>query len=84
MFPQVNKGVSKALDAKGGSLDAKGSSENEKTFSENESKEVYLKLLPNPSHLETVAPVVVGYCRAQIDIAYNGDESKIIPILIRF
>ena len=36
MFPQVNKGVSKALDAKGGSLDAKGSSENEKTFSENE------------------------------------------------
>lgn len=54
----------------------------QKTFSENESKEVYLKLLPNPSHLETVAPVVVGYCRAQIDIAYEGDESKIIPILI--
>ncbi|EQC46070.1 2-oxoglutarate dehydrogenase E1 component [Bacteriovorax sp. Seq25_V] len=54
----------------------------QKTFSEKESQEVYLKLLPNPSHLETVAPVVVGYCRAQIDIAYEGDESKIIPIII--
>lgn len=45
-------------------------------------KEVYLKLLPNPSHLETVSPVVTGYARAQIDIAYNGDEDKIIPIVI--
>ncbi|AYF44913.1 oxoglutarate dehydrogenase (succinyl-transferring), E1 component [Halobacteriovorax sp. BALOs_7] len=45
-------------------------------------KEVYLKLLPNPSHLETVSPVATGYARAQIDIAYEGDESKIIPIVI--
>ncbi len=45
-------------------------------------KDVYLKLLPNPSHLEAVAPVAVGYCRAQIDIAYKGDEDKIIPIII--
>jgi hypothetical protein len=35
MFPQVNKGVSKALDAKGGSLDAKGSSENENGLNSN-------------------------------------------------
>lgn len=45
-------------------------------------KEVYLKLLPNPSHLETVSPVATGYARAQIDINYKGDESKIIPIVI--
>lgn len=45
-------------------------------------QEVYLKILPNPSHLEAVPPVVNGYCRAQIDIAYQKDESKIIPIII--
>lgn len=45
-------------------------------------KDVYLKLLPNPSHLEAVAPVAVGYCRAQVDIAYEGNEDKIIPIII--
>ncbi len=44
-------------------------------------KDVTLKILPNPSHLETVSPVVNGYCRAQIDIAYQ-DESKIIPVVI--
>ncbi|EPZ51146.1 oxoglutarate dehydrogenase (succinyl-transferring), E1 component [Bacteriovorax sp. BAL6_X] len=47
-----------------------------------DNSEVYLKLLPNPSHLETVSPVATGYARAQIDIAYGGDESKIIPIVI--
>jgi len=45
-------------------------------------QEVYLKLLPNPSHLEAVAPVVNGYCRAQIDIEYGNDSSKILPIII--
>jgi 2-oxoglutarate dehydrogenase E1 component len=45
-------------------------------------EEVYLKLLPNPSHLEAVAPVVSGYCRSQVDLAHGGDESKILPIVI--
>ncbi len=45
-------------------------------------QEVYLKILPNPSHLEAVAPVVNGYCRSQVDFAYNKDESKILPIII--
>ena len=45
-------------------------------------QEVYVKLLPNPSHLETVAPVAIGYCRAQLDNHYNGDLSKVIPIII--
>ncbi len=45
-------------------------------------QEVYLKILPNPSHLEAVAPVVNGYCRAQVDIEYKNDVSKIVPIII--
>ncbi len=44
--------------------------------------DVVLKILPNPSHLEAVAPVVLGYNRSQIDIAYEGDTSKIVPIVI--
>lgn len=45
-------------------------------------KEVSVKLLPNPSHLETVAPVAVGYARALHDLYYGKDNSKMIPILI--
>ncbi len=45
-------------------------------------KKVYVKLAPNPSHLEAVDPVVLGYSRAQIDDEYQGDFSKVIPILI--
>jgi 2-oxoglutarate dehydrogenase E1 component len=45
-------------------------------------QEVFVKLLPNPSHLETVAPVAIGYCRAQLDNHYNGDLTKVIPIII--
>jgi 2-oxoglutarate dehydrogenase E1 component len=48
----------------------------------NNNQEVYLKLLPNPSHLEAVAPVVNGYCRAQVDMEYNDDASKVLPIII--
>ncbi|MEP6513577.1 MAG: 2-oxoglutarate dehydrogenase E1 component [Parafilimonas sp.] len=45
-------------------------------------KNVHLKLMPNPSHLEAVDPVVVGFSRAKADILYNGDYDKILPILI--
>lgn len=45
-------------------------------------KEVYVKLLPNPSHLEAVNPVVLGYNRAQCDIVYGEDTTKIVPIVI--
>lgn len=45
-------------------------------------KEVFVKLLPNPSHLETVAPVAIGYCRALEDNHYDNDQSKVIPIII--
>lgn len=45
-------------------------------------KKVYVKLAPNPSHLEAVDPVVLGYTRAQIDDEYRGDKKKAIPIVI--
>ena len=51
-------------------------------FKTNDGKEVYLKLAPNPSHLEAVDPVVLGYTRAQIDDEYKGDLKKALPILI--
>jgi len=45
-------------------------------------KKIYLKLAPNPSHLEAVDPVVLGYTRAQIDDEYRGDMSKAVPVII--
>jgi 2-oxoglutarate dehydrogenase E1 component len=45
-------------------------------------KKVYLKLAPNPSHLEAVDPVVEGYVRAKADRLYKYDYTKIVPILI--
>jgi 2-oxoglutarate dehydrogenase E1 component len=48
----------------------------------NNGKKVHLSLVPNPSHLEAVDPVVEGLTRAKIDFKYNGDYKKIAPILI--
>jgi 2-oxoglutarate dehydrogenase E1 component len=45
-------------------------------------KNVYLKLMQNPSHLEAVDPVVLGFARAKADVLYNNDFSKVLPILI--
>jgi 2-oxoglutarate dehydrogenase E1 component len=45
-------------------------------------KKVYLQLSPNPSHLEAVNPVVLGYCRAKADVLYKSDFDKVLPILI--
>jgi 2-oxoglutarate dehydrogenase E1 component len=45
-------------------------------------KQVYLKLAPNPSHLEAVNPVVEGYVRAKGDRIYKYDYTKIVPVLI--
>lgn len=47
-----------------------------------EGKSVHLSLVPNPSHLEAVDPVVEGIVRSKIDMKYNKDFSKIAPILI--
>jgi 2-oxoglutarate dehydrogenase E1 component len=45
-------------------------------------KTMHLKLMPNPSHLEAVDPVVVGFARAKADVLYESDFDKILPILI--
>jgi 2-oxoglutarate dehydrogenase E1 component len=45
-------------------------------------KELKMNLVPNPSHLETVAPVAQGISRAKIDKIYNGNNSKLLPIIV--
>ena len=70
------------LDQTMGSGDVKyhmGFSSEVTTFKD---KKVNLKLMPNPSHLEAVDPVVLGFARAKADVMYNSDLSKILPILI--
>lgn len=43
---------------------------------------IKLNLSPNPSHLEAVDAVVEGIARAKINNDYEGDEGKVMPILI--
>ena len=43
---------------------------------------VRIDLLPNPSHLETVGPLVEGVARARIDNFCQGDFSSLTPIII--
>ena len=45
-------------------------------------KSVHLKLSPNPSHLETVNPVVEGFIRAKAELLYNSNFDKVLPIII--
>lgn len=45
-------------------------------------KKIDLKLVPNPSHLESVDPIVQGFSRAKADILFQSDYDKILPILI--
>ena len=45
-------------------------------------EEVKINLVPNPSHLETVAALVQGITRAKIDNTYNNDSKKVLPIVV--
>lgn len=45
-------------------------------------KEVNVQLLPNPSHLEAVNPVVAGYARGKSDTLYDNNKSDVLPIII--
>jgi 2-oxoglutarate dehydrogenase E1 component len=45
-------------------------------------KTIHVKLTPNPSHLEAVDPVVLGYSRAKADVMYNSEFDSVLPILI--
>jgi 2-oxoglutarate dehydrogenase E1 component len=44
--------------------------------------EVKLNIVPNPSHLESSAPIIEGVSRARIDQIYDGDLNKLVPIII--
>lgn len=44
-------------------------------------EKVKINLTPNPSHLETVAALVEGICRAKVDIEYQN-YNKVLPIVI--
>jgi len=45
-------------------------------------KQITMNLVPNPSHLETVGAVAEGIARAKIEEDYNGDSSKILPVVV--
>ncbi len=54
----------------------------ENEFETDKGRKVKLSLMPNPSHLETVSPLVQGMARSRIDSRYDGDYSKVSPIVI--
>ncbi|TLX73429.1 2-oxoglutarate dehydrogenase E1 component [Labilibacter sediminis] len=45
-------------------------------------KQVRVNLAPNPSHLETVGPIIEGITRSKINNKYDEDYSKAIPVII--
>ncbi|HEY0978870.1 MAG TPA: 2-oxoglutarate dehydrogenase E1 component, partial [Flavobacteriales bacterium] len=45
-------------------------------------KKVTLTLSPNPSHLESVGPVVQGISRAIIERHHGFDNTKVVPVII--
>lgn len=45
-------------------------------------KKIHLKLCPNPSHLETVGPIVEGFARSKADVLYESEYDRVMPILI--
>jgi len=45
-------------------------------------KTININLSPNPSHLETVGPVIEGIARAKQDSLYTNDFSKVLPITV--
>ncbi len=45
-------------------------------------KRYYIKVAPNPSHLESVDPVVLGFVRGKDDVVYHSQGTKIMPILV--
>jgi len=47
-----------------------------------EGRKVLLNIVPNPSHLESSAPLIEGVSRARIDHIYDGDNNRVVPIII--
>ena len=45
-------------------------------------KQINMNIAPNPSHLETVGAIVQGITRAKLEKQFDGDTSKVLPILV--
>ena len=43
---------------------------------------IFMNLAPNPSHLESVGPVVQGIARAKQDKYFKGEEENVLPVII--
>ncbi len=78
--------VEETLTPRGGTGDVKYHHGASGTFRAADGHEIEVALMPNPSHLEAVNPVVEGQCRAeQTDRAgkeTRHDPAKVLPILI--
>jgi len=44
--------------------------------------QINMNIAPNPSHLETVGAVVEGITRAKLEQKFDGDASKVLPIVV--
>ena len=51
-----------------------------RTYDDN--RTVHIELLPNPSHLEAVNPIVLGKCRACMDTKGDIDGNTVLPVII--
>lgn len=51
-------------------------------FTTKDGRAIKVSVVPNPSHLEAVNPVVEGIVRAKQERAHDSERSRIIPILI--
>ncbi|KAL8453695.1 hypothetical protein Emag_001740 [Eimeria magna] len=51
-------------------------------FDRDSQRNVHMCILPNPSHLEAVDPLVLGLARAQQYFRKDADRSLVLPILV--
>jgi 2-oxoglutarate dehydrogenase E1 component len=54
----------------------------QKLIPKNSGKSININLAPNPSHLEAVGAVVEGITRAKMENKFDGDPSKVLPIVV--
>ncbi len=80
IFKEFTPGDEQALHTGGG--DVKYHQGYSSIMKTGNGKDAYLKIMHNPSHLEAVAPVALGYARAQADIRYNKDMNSVVPVFI--
>lgn len=54
----------------------------ENTMTTEDGHQVNLIMAPNPSHLETVTPIIEGISRSHIEQRFGGDDNKLVPVVI--